>query len=110
MKLTEVVVKVLDTLVTRMPVSSGGQGSVGRLTPPGKGRFVLRGLVAEKAPGLPLISLSSVELSAQSLKSRLTSATAAAAAALAALAAAVTAATVFPAACSTFSWWIRVFL
>ena len=109
MKLTEVVVKVLDTLVTRMPVSSGGQGSVGRLTP-GKGRFVLRGLVAEKAPGLPLISLSSVELSAQSLKSRLTSATAAAAAALAALAAAVTAATVFPAACSTFSWWIRVFL
>ena len=110
MKLTEVVVKVLDTLDTRIPVSSGGHGSVGRVTPPGKGRLVLRGLVAGKAPGLALMSLSSEELSAQSPNSILTSATAAAAAALAALAAAVTAATVLPAACSTFSWWIRVFL
>ena len=110
MKLTEVVVKVLDTLDTLIPVSSGGQGSVGRVTPPGKGRLVLRGLVAANVPGLPLMSLSSVGLSAQSPNSRLTSATAAAAAALAALAAAVTAATVLPAACSTFSWWILVFL
>ena len=118
MKLTEAeVVKVLATLVTRAPASpgsEGGHGSVGRLTrPSAKGRLEVVEVAGGKPLLLPLLrfELRSFSVSAaaaasplQSLYSRLT------ASFTAALAAAVSPATVSPAACSTFSWWILVFL
>ena len=55
---------------------------MGRLTVPENGRLVFLGFVAGNVPWLEFRSLSSVELSVQSLNSMLTSLTAAALAAL----------------------------
>ena len=82
MKLVEEVVKVLVLMLIVLMGGWGGHGSVGRLTVPENGRLVFLGFVAGNVPWLEFRSLSSVELSVQSLNSMLTSLTAAALAAL----------------------------